>query len=311
MWILWTLLGIILFLIIVCFVMGYILWSKAIPTPKPETYLNRHAENKDEVDFYQYHRKIVKDLEDMPTEDVEIKSFDGLTLHAFYREASSKTNKTIISVHGYLGGGLFTAPEFSYWLVDYNYNILFIDLRSYGKSEGKYTTYGVEDYKDVLKWIDYIVDRNGPDSEIALFGISMGGNTVCNTADKVPSQVKCIIDDCGFTSAYEEFKYMTKELFHLPVFILFFANIINLLVCHFGFKDADARVSLKKARVPMLFIHSKDDTFVPTYMGLENFEACTSEKEMKLFEGAAHARSLFKHQEEYKRCVLDFLAKYF
>ena len=115
----------------------------------------------------------------------------------------------------------------------------------------------------------------------------------------------------GFTSANEEFKYMTKELFHLPLFILSFANLINLMVCHFDFKDADARACLKKSRVPVLFMHSKADTFVPTYMGLENYEACSSEKEIKLFEGVAHARSLFKYPEEYKRCVLDFLAKYF
>ena len=61
----------------------------------------------------------------------------------------------------------------------------------------------------------------------------------------------------------------------------------------------------------MVFIHGQEDTFVPKYMGLENYEACGSEKELKLFDGAEHARSLFMHQEEYKRCVLDFLAKHF
>lgn len=311
MWILWTVLGIVLFALIVCFVLGFILWHQAIPTPKPETYLDRYAENKNEADFYQYHKKYLKRLEELPTEDVEIESYDGLKLHAYYKVAESKTNKTIISVHGYKGSGFFTAPEFSHWLVDFNYNILFIDLRSYGKSEGKYTTYGVEDYKDLLKWIDYIIERNGEDSEIALFGISMGGNTVCNVSDKVPVQVKCIIDDCGYTSSYEQFRYMVKDLFHLPVFLLFFANLINLMVCHFGFKDVDARKCLRNARVPMLFIHGQEDTFVPKYMGLENYEACGSEKELKLFDGAEHARSLFMHQEEYKRCVLDFLAKHF
>ena len=310
MWILWTALGLLLTFIIVCFVIGFVLWYKAVPTPAPEKYINRYAERKDETEFYQYHLRALNTLEEMPSEDVEIKSYDGLTLHAYYKHASSKTSKTIISVHGYLGNGFFTAPEFSHWLIDFNYNILFIDLRSYGKSEGKYTTYGIEDYKDLLKWIDYIIERNGEDSEIALFGISMGGNTVANVSDKVPTQVICIIDDCGFTSCYEQFRFMMKEQFHIPQFFLFFANIINIMVCHFSFKDIDARACLKKSRVPVLFIHGKEDSFVPTYMGLENYEACGSQKDIKIYEGAEHARSLFTHQEEYKRSVLDFLAKY-
>ena len=94
MWILWTVLGIVLFALIVCFVLGFILWHQAIPTPKPETYLDRYAENKNEADFYQYHKKYLKWLEELPTEDVEIESYDGLKLHAYYKVAESKTNKT-------------------------------------------------------------------------------------------------------------------------------------------------------------------------------------------------------------------------
>lgn len=305
-----TIFSILLFLVIVCFVIGFVIWYQAVPTKPVESYRDKPTDDPLQKEYRIFAHERVKELQVMAMEEVTIRSHDGLKLHAYYREASNKTSKTIISVHGYQGDAFWTSTQFSHWLVDFNYNILFIDLRSYGKSEGKYTTYGTLDSKDLLQWINYLIDRLDGEIEIALFGISMGGATVLNVSDKVPSEVKCIIDDCGFTSSYEMLKYLTYKRYHLPEFFLLFANVFSKAISKFSFKDNDARVSLKGSKVPILFIHSDQDKLVPLYMGEENYKACTSEKEIKIFKGAPHARSLFMYKEEYQRLVLDFLAKH-
>lgn len=308
MW-LWIVLGVILFIVLVLFGVGFAIWYKAIPTPKPEKYQNRPTDDPVEVAIRDFREKTVKSLREMKMEEVWIKSKDGLDLHAYYKEAMEKTNKTVISVHGWHGSALGTAPIFSHFLTEYNYNILFIDLRSYGESGGKYTTYGVKDSEDLLEWIEYLKDRTRGDVSIALFGISMGGNTVIEVADKVPLEVKCIIDDCGFTSAYDQFHYMLKELMHIPTFFLFFAELINKMVNKWGFMKGSGERAVEGSKVPILFIHGEDDTFVPTEFGERLYKHCNSEKELKVFEKTAHARSYYLNKEGYKTVVLAFLAK--
>ncbi|MCR5740891.1 MAG: alpha/beta fold hydrolase [Gammaproteobacteria bacterium] len=295
-------------LILICFFIGFLVWKAAVPTAKPETYINKPTDDPVEIQLREFEQRCDNNLKRMPLEDCWIKSKDGLNLHAYYRESFVKTNKVIISVHGWHGDALRTSARHTYFLLDYSYNILFIDLRSYGQSEGKYTTYGVKDSQDLLQWIDYIIDRFQGDVSIALAGLSMGGNTVCCVADKVPEQVKCIIDDCGYTSANKELKDCLKRM-HVPTFFFFFANIINMIVTGFSLNKTSAIRSLKGSKVPVLFLHGAKDTFVPTYMGRENFEACTSEKYYHEFENATHARSYFLNKEKYEKIVLDFLAR--
>jgi len=299
----------VLFLII-SFVIGGVLWDQAIPTKNPQA-LRKESNEPLEKEMNIFTEKTEKRLLDLHMEEITIRSFDGLKLHGYYREAPSKTNKTIISVHGRPGTALRTPAQFSEWLTEYNYNLLFIDLRSYGKSEGKYTTFGVYDHKDLLSWADYLIERAGGDIEICFYGLSMGGNTVLSTADKVPKEVKCIIEDCGFTSAYDQFAWMMKTMYHLPNFFISFASLINKVKLGWGFKDITTLNTVKNSKVPICFIHGDKDTFVPTYMSIKNHEVCTAPKELHIFKDAKHARSYQIHKDEYVKTCLDFLTKYF
>ena len=306
-WYIWLII-IVSALLLICFIIGFLVWNMAIPTKRPETYRNKPTDDPVEIQMRDFEEKVERSLRYMNLEDCWIKSHDGLNLHAYYRESPIKTNKVIISVHGWHGEGLRTSSQFSHFFVDFTYNVLFIDLRSYGQSEGRYTTYGVKDSEDLLDWIDYIVDRFQGDVSIALDGISMGGNTVLTVADKVPMQVKCIISDCAFTTPQNEFKECLKAM-KVPTFFLFFSNIINLVVNGWSFTKTSALKSVEGSKVPILFIHGNRDTFVPTYMGKQLYNACTSEKYFQLFDNAEHARSYFLNKEAYKKLVLDFLAR--
>ena len=88
--------------------------------------------------------------------------------------------------------------------------------------------------------------------------------------ESLPSQVKCIIEDCGYTSVHDEFKYQIKELFHLPSFpILNIGSLECRLFAGFSFEEASALEQVKKTKLPILFIHGDSDTYNPTEMVYE------------------------------------------
>ena len=70
--------------------------------------------------------------------------------------------------------------------------------------------------------------------------------------------------------------------------------------------DCSALDAVADTKIPVFVIHGTKDDFVPTFMGKEIFEACVSEKELWLAEGAGHAESYYLHKEEYERKVLGF-----
>lgn len=252
-------------------------------------------------------------IEEQHPEKLMLASYDGLRLNAKLILAEERTEKTILAVHGYRSSG---AQDFGAMLPFYHelgYNVLLMDDRGHGESEGDYVGYGWQDHFDCRKWIDYLALRFGDKAEIFLHGVSMGAATVMITAgEELPEQVKGIISDCGYTSAVDQFKYVLKKYYHLPSFpLLPMTRQLTKLRAGYDFADCDARKALKKATLPILFIHGDQDDFVPTAMGYENYESCASEdKELVLIEGAGHAQSYYVNTEGYETAVREFLEKW-
>ena len=123
----------------------------------------------------------------------------------------------------------------------------------------------------------------------------------------LPASVKGIVADCGYTSGWDEMSYLVKVR-HLG--FLFTKQIIWALckmVCHFDLRTSSLE-SLKHAKVPVLFIHGDKDNFVPPYHSKQNYDACSTKKELKWFSGCYHAGCFVNNQEEYEKTVLDFFA---
>ncbi len=246
-------------------------------------------------------------------EDHSIKSSDGLELRAWYLPAKNKTNRFAILVHGHKCNG---PDEFSYMIPFYHddlgFNVLMPDNRAHGRSEGKYMGFGALDHKDILLWIDYLIKNFGEDIEIILHGISMGAATVMLTnSANPPEQVKLIIEDCGYTNCHEEVEFVLKGMigFNFPPLVNA-ASLICKLRAGYYFKDADCLGQMKNAARPVLFIHGDQDTYVPLEMVYRLHEACPTEKELLIVEGAIHAFSCYNSPELYHAKVKEFLAKH-
>ena len=122
-WYVWLII-IVSVLLLICFIIGFLVWNMAIPTKRPETYRNKPTDDPVEIQMRDFEEKVERSLRYMNLEDCWIKSHDGLNLHAYYRESPIKTNTVIISVHGWHGEGLRTSAQFSHFFVDFTYNVL-------------------------------------------------------------------------------------------------------------------------------------------------------------------------------------------
>ena len=244
-------------------------------------------------------------------EDRWLTSRDGLTLHALYVPQAETSHRYVVGCHGY-GSIPQLMSNSTIKFYEMGFNILAPAARAHELSEGRYVSMGWLERLDIVDWANALAERD-PEAEIVLYGISMGGATVMMTAgEELRSNVKCIIEDCGYSSVWDEFAGQLDELFGLPTFpVLDAASLVSQVRAGFGFKEASAVEQLKKASVPMLFIHGEDDTFVPYWMLDVVYEACASpEKERLSVPNAAHGEAASVDPDLYWSTVESFLAKY-
>lgn len=266
---------------------------------------------KDEVKRLAY-EGVDRWLETQTTEDIEIYSYDNLKLHSKLLLAEGKTDNTIILVHGYRASWY---KDFGLMLKFYHnlgLNILFPDNRASGESEGEYIGFGYNEHLDVKKWIDYVLSRFGDSSKIILHGVSMGASTVMLfTDEELPPQVKGIIEDAGYTSAFEQFMHNLEEkniIIKKP--LIYTVDLLTRLIAGYSFYDCDTKNTLGKLTLPMLFIHGEKDTYVPVEMVYDNFSnSASKDKDILIVEGAGHADSYYTNPELYEKNVKNFIEK--
>ncbi len=246
----------------------------------------------------------------MPYEQMEIKSYDGITLRAKYY-ACENSEKTVICMHGFKSAGYIDyGPVVPFWH-GIGYNVLLPDQRSCGMSDGKYVTFGAKEQIDCKDWAEFVSLKLCPGGKIVLLGTSMGGATVmlASSLPGLPENVIGVISDCGYSSASEIVKHIARSKFHIIPFPLYqVTDLLNRIIAKYSFEDAAPVKSLKRTNLPFLFIHGEADDFVPFYMEKICFDACASEKKKCVsFPRASHAHSLYTDPKKYEAEVKEFL----
>lgn len=273
--------------------------ASSAPELDAQSIINQNREYFDELT-----QQIVQN---MNHENLEIKSNDGLLLRADLYTQKNQSHLWAITVHGYKSMNLgvrIPAGQFA----EKGFNVLLPNNRAHGTSEGKYIGMGWLDKKDILKWIDVILSRDA-DAQIILWGVSMGGATVMMcSGENLPSNVKGIIEDCGYASVWDIFADELNDLYHLPTFpFLNVSSVISKIRAGYNFSEASSVKSVKKSKVPMLFIHGGSDTFVQTKNVYKVYEACPTDKKLLIVEGAGHDRSYLLEPEKYFTTMFDFI----
>ena len=241
-------------------------------------------------------------------EDVYITSGDGLKLHGTYFPGQGG-KKLVICFHGYTSRGMSDYIGLSNYYLPKGFKMLLVDERAHGDSEGTYIGFGCLDREDALLWIEYAAKRFGSGCEIWRRGTSMGASTVLMASGlKLSPQVKGIVSDCAFTTAWDVFAHVLKDQYHLPSYpILKISDRMCREKAGYGLKQCSAALEVKKAKVPILFIHGDADTFVPCSMCFEIYENCASKKNMLIVHGAGHVEAFYKEQALYEQKLTEFL----
>ncbi len=237
-------------------------------------------------------------------EQVQTKSFDGLKLAGYFFDA--KSDKTVVIVHGFGGSHLEMQP-YCKLFHDKNFNVLAVDCRAHGQSEGNCVGFGWLDRLDVLSWVKFLNEKL-PQSKIVLFGLSMGAAAVCMAAgEKDLQNVVAVISDCAFDNADREIEYVMKQRKIPRVFKYHLFSYARRLH-NFDIMQADVIKMVKKTSVPMLYIHGAKDDFVPVE-NMKNLFAATPQnlRESFMVEDAGHALSYSVAGVMYEKKISDFL----
>ena len=131
------------------------------------------------------------------------------------------------------------------------------------------------------------------------------------SGEDLPSNVKAIVEDCGYSSVSKEMAHQLKTMYKLPQYpIIPLTSFVTKIKAGYWFGEANPENQVKKSQTPILFIHGDADTFVPTYMAYDVFNAASSPKELYIVPEAAHSYSYVTDKEEYRFRIKRFLSRY-
>ncbi len=253
----------------------------------------------------------MKEADEYQSEHITIKSYDGKTLHGAYYE-SFKGGPIEIMFHGYRGsarrdlsGGLNRCHKLKR-------NVLLVDQRAHGKSDGHVISFGIKERYDVKSWCEYAYNRFGDDIPLLITGISMGASTVLMaSALELPKTVVGVIADCGYHDIKEMIQVFMKRI-KVPAKLLYpFVRLGGIIYGGFDVEETSPLNEVKKSKLPTVFIHGDADNMVPCYMSKLNYDACASkDKKLIIFEGAGHGGSYLIDPDKYVRELEEFKSHY-
>jgi len=236
-----------------------------------------------------------------------ITSFDGLTLRAKYYE-NIKGAPIEIMFHGYKSYGERDMSGGIERCFAMGKNAFIVEQRGCGESDGHVVTFGINESKDCLKWIDFVLKEFGSDTKIVITGISLGAATVMTAAAKdLPKNVKYALADCGFSSPKEIICDVVKRKKKLPPKIFYpFIKLGARIFGKFNLEESSAHEGVKSGKLPIIFFHGNEDDFVPCYMSQNLYEECKSPKKLVIIDKAVHGLAYPQDKEKYLTALKEF-----
>lgn len=305
-------LGVAVFLVIAVLVISYICFRMAFYVKKRDKAPKEEFPIPKGKIYEPYRDKMVgwmKEVRAMPCQEFNIRSFDGLNLRGKYYEYAPGAIIEIM-FHGYRGSAERDLCGGVQRCFKLGHSALIVDQRCAGKSGGNVITFGINESRDCLDWMNFAIDHFGPDCRLMLTGISMGASTVMIAAGaELPKNVIGVLADCGFTSAKDIIRHVIKQMKLPPALAYPFVKLGAKLYGKFDLEQTSALEAMKQCKVPVIFFHGEDDDFVPCDMSRENFEACTGKKMLVTVPKAGHGLSILLDPEGYRAAMKLFFGE--
>lgn len=262
--------------------------------------------------FEPYHSTItscVDQVLEVPYETVEVVSYDGLRLRGRYYHLTDGA-PLILFFHGYRCSSLRDGNGIFLYTRKLGYNVLLIDQRAHGNSEGKTITFGIKERFDCKKWVEYVVERFGIKQKVYLCGLSMGAATVLMASDVgLPENVIGILADCPYSSPKEILCTVMRNLGFPAKPTYYLAKLSAKLIGRFDVEETSALEAIRNSQIPTLIIHGDADDFVPCSMSMDCQMAGEDHVELLLIKRAGHGMSHCVDTPSYEKAVLAFFEK--
>lgn len=310
----YTLLGIFIFINIVCAFQAYHLTHFYTDVPALNTAQLGFT---DKVGIALFGAKVPKskvvDSLKTPHESIKIKTDDGLTLAGWYLDNTNRDDTinfskgTVIMFHGHASSrsGIIKEAEAFYNL---GYNVFMIDFRAHGESDGDVCTIGYEESKDVKAAYEY-VEKKG-EKNIILYGISLGAATAMKAISDYNLRPSKIILEMPFGTLLDavegRLRIMGLPAEPLSALLTFWGGAEQVF---WAFNHRPEEYA-KKISCPVLLQWGKDDPRVTEKETDEIFSnLATKEKSIVKYDGCAHESLCVKANEKWMQSVSGFLNK--
>lgn len=286
-------------LIIALFALGFCM-AKYSMTGKRQTLEEARAWQEEHYDLSWY--------DPLKKKEYTVTSYDGYVLHAQFLKNPGDTSRYILISHGYTDNR-FGALKYAYMYLEQGFNVIIYDLRGHGLNEPTFCTYSVRERKDLLALIQDSRERYQNMTLFGIHGESLGAATSIAVLEEKP-QIDFVVADCGFSEIFSVLRGGLKGM-HLPGFLVNVASLCAKISYGYSFSQMRPIDSLKENRIPILFIHGAEDSFIlPEHS--EKMKAVTKGyAELHLIEGAGHALSIITDPEAYREYVNKFLTTQF
>lgn len=256
--------------------------------------------------FYDVMLERMKETRRIPHRDYSITAFDGLTLWGTYYEYKPGAPIELM-FHGYKGSGERDLCGGVQRCFAMGHSAFIVDQRGSGRSGGKVCSFGINERKDCHSWINFLRKEFGEDVKIILTGVSMGAATVMMAASEpLPSNVKGILADCGYSSPGEIIQLVMQRQGLPPKLIYPFMKLGARIFGHFDLEETSPMEAMKKCTVPVIFFHGEADDFVPCDMSRKNYEVCNAPKTLSIIPGAGHCLGCLIDTKGYLNTLNQF-----
>ena len=300
------------FLILLCLLLavifggGYYAYRVAFWSPKASREDLPVHKGKQYEPHLEVIARLLQTIIDRPCEFVSVTSHDGLTLSGRYYHVADGAPLDI-AFHGYRSAGLTDFCGGAEISRELGHNLLLVDQRAHGKSQGRTITFGIKERYDVVSWVDYALERFGPDTRIMLYGISMGASTVLMASElPLPENVKGIVADCPYSSPTRIIAAVGRKM-RIPTGIAAVFSWAGAKVYGgFDLRESGPVRAVKQAKVPILLIHGESDGFVPCDMSAEIQRSNPRMVYRCTFPGADHGISFLVDPDRYRKIVREF-----